>query len=226
VPRSTGKAAAKRTAQPSHESGRLDRYGRGAAAPLPATVDAALAYLAEALGHPVYAHWTLARIKRRYGSLADAKAAQPTVLKLLLATTGQSNTGSAGACAPRRRIWRPARTTVLARLLHTHRRRIRSTAALASEATVPTAAEARAVAANPWLAAHGPADHAWLTRAGRFAQPHAAANTLGAADDAQALALFLRDRTGRSPHTLRAYGAELRRLMRWCGAHGLGLSRT
>ncbi|MFX5714434.1 hypothetical protein ABTE40_22080, partial [Acinetobacter baumannii] len=56
----------------------------------------------------------------------------------------------------------------------------------------------------------------------RFAQPHAAANTLGAADDAQALALFLRDRTGRSPHTLRAYGAELRRLMRWCGAHELG----
>lgn len=56
--------------------------------PLPATVAAALAYLAEALGHPVYAHWTLARVKRRYGSLADAKAAQPTVLKLLLAHDG------------------------------------------------------------------------------------------------------------------------------------------
>jgi hypothetical protein len=76
------------SAATSHESGRLDRYGRGAAAPLPATVDAALAYLAEALGHPVYAHWTLTRIKRRYGSLADAKAAQPTVLKLLLAHDG------------------------------------------------------------------------------------------------------------------------------------------
>jgi glyoxylase-like metal-dependent hydrolase (beta-lactamase superfamily II) len=40
------------------------------------------------------------------------------------------------------------------------------------------------------LAAHGHADHAWLARAGRFAQPQAAANTLGAVDDAQALALF------------------------------------
>uniref|UniRef100_UPI003F490B63 tyrosine-type recombinase/integrase n=1 Tax=Cupriavidus necator TaxID=106590 RepID=UPI003F490B63 len=62
----------------------------------------------------------------------------------------------------------------------------------------------------------------WLARAGRFAQPHASTNTLGAADDAQALALFLRDRAGRSPHTLRAYGAELQRLMRWCSARQLG----
>ena len=191
--------------------------------PLPATVAAALAYLAEALGHPVYAHWTLARVKRRYGSLADAKAAQPTVLKLLLAHDGAVEYWERGRLRTVTADLAPRPETVLARLLHTHRRRIRSTAALASEATVPTAAEARgAVAANPWLAAYGPADHAWLTRAGRFAQPHAAANTLGAADDAQALALFLRDRTGRSPHTLRAYGAELRRLMRWCGAHELG----
>lgn len=191
--------------------------------PLPATVASALAYLAEALGHPVYAHWTLARVKRRYGSLADAKAAQPTVLKLLLAHDGAVEYWERGRLRTVTADLAPRPETVLARLLHTHRRRIRSTAALASEATVPTAAEARgAVAANPWLAAYGPADHAWLTRAGRFAQPHAAANTLGAADDAQALALFLRDRTGRSPHTLRAYGAELRRLMRWCGAHELG----
>ncbi|AOY97411.1 hypothetical protein BKK79_36270 (plasmid) [Cupriavidus sp. USMAA2-4] len=53
--------------------------------PLPATVAAALAYLAEALGHPVYAHWTLARVKRRYGSLADAKAGVIVLLVLNLA---------------------------------------------------------------------------------------------------------------------------------------------
>jgi integrase/recombinase XerC len=41
-------------------------------------------------------------------------------------------------------------------------------------------------------------------------------------DDAQAVALFLRDRASRSPHTLRAYGAELRRLVAWCEAHQLG----
>ena len=52
---------------------------------LPDTVEAALAYLAGALGHAVYAQWTLARHKRRYGSWAEAKAAQPAVLKLLLA---------------------------------------------------------------------------------------------------------------------------------------------
>lgn len=191
--------------------------------PLPATVAAALDYLAEALGHPVYAHWTLARVKRRYGSLAEAKTARPTVLKLLLSHDGAVEYWERGRLRTVPADQAPRPETVLARLLHTHRRRFRSTASSAREATVPTTTEAReAVAANPWLAAYGPADHAWLARAGRFAQPHAATNTLGAADDAQALALFLRDRTGRSPHTLRAYGAELRRLMRWCGVHGLG----
>lgn len=112
---------------------------------------------------------------------------------------------------------------ILARLLHTHRRRFRAGAALpGSKTAVLAATEAKEGVTAPWLAASGLADPVWLARAGRFAQPQSAANTLGAIDDAQALALFLRDRTGRSLHTRRAYGAELRRLMRWCHLHGLG----
>uniref|UniRef100_UPI003F495C38 tyrosine-type recombinase/integrase n=1 Tax=Cupriavidus necator TaxID=106590 RepID=UPI003F495C38 len=190
---------------------------------LPDSVEAALTCVAEALGHAVYAHWTLARLKRRYGSLAEAKAAQPAVLKLLLAHDGAIEYWERGRLRTVPANEAPSPATVLTRLLHTHRRRFRSTASSGKEAAVPAAAQATGlVAANPWLATHGHADHAWLARAGRFAQPHAATNTLGAADDVQALALFLRDRTGRSPHTLRAYGAELRRLMRWCGARQLG----
>jgi len=190
--------------------------------PLPAKVDAALAYLAEALGHPVYAHWTLTRIKRRYGSLADAKAAQPTVLKLLLTHDGAVEYWERGRLRTAPADQAPSPDAVLARLLHTHRRRFRSADASANAGAVPATAQTTGLVANPWLAAHSHADHAWLARTGRFAQPQAAANTLGAVDDAQALALFLRDRTGRSSHTLRAYGAELRRLMRWCGTHGFG----
>ena len=190
---------------------------------LPATVEAALAYLAETLGHPVYAHWTLTRIKRRYGSLADAKAAQPTVLNLLLAHDGAVEYWERGRLRAAPADQAPSPETVLTRLLHTHRRRFRSGAALpGSKTAVLAATEATEGVAAPWLAASGLADPAWLARAGRFAQPQTAANTLGAIDDAQALALFLRDRTGRSLHTRLAYGAELRRLIRWCHLHGLG----
>ena len=62
----------------------------------------------------------------------------------------------------------------------------------------------------------------WLARAGRFVNRSPVTNTLGAADDARALVLFLRDRASRSPHTLRAYLADLRRLIAWCEREGLG----
>jgi site-specific recombinase XerD len=63
---------------------------------------------------------------------------------------------------------------------------------------------------------------AWLARAGRFANVASATNTLGVGDDAHAVALFLRDRASRSPHTLRAYRTELRRLVSGCEAQQLG----
>ena len=84
---------------------------------LPATVEAALAYLAETLGHPVYAHWTLTRIKRRYGSLADAKAAQPTVLNLLLAHDGAVEYWERGRLRAAPADQAPSPETVLTRLL-------------------------------------------------------------------------------------------------------------
>jgi integrase/recombinase XerC len=59
------------------------------------------------------------------------------------------------------------------------------------------------------------------TRAGRFMNA-TTTNSLGVTDDALALALFLRDRAQRSPHTLRAYRTELRRLIGWCEAHRRG----
>jgi len=190
--------------------------------PLPATVDAALAYLAEALGHPVYAPWTLTRIKRRYGSLAEAKAAQPAVLTLLLAHDGAVEYWERGRLRTAPADQAPSPETVLARLLHTHRRRFRLTGAPGNKETAPAALAEAGLEVLPWIGAHGQADYPWLARTGRLAQPQTPANTLGADNDAQALALFLRDRTGRSAHTLRAYGAELRRLLRWCDLHGLG----
>ncbi|WP_019447860.1 tyrosine-type recombinase/integrase [Cupriavidus sp. BIS7] len=184
---------------------------------LPPTVEGALAYLATALGHPVYAHWTLAGLKRRHGSLADAKAAQPAVMKLLLAHDAAVEVWERGRVRTVAAAQAPSPETVLARLLHTHRRRFQQSPTLPPASPVSTPA-----VLGPWLATQDARTLAWLARAGRFAQPDAVTNTLGARGDAQALALFLRDRGGRSTHTLRAYGTELRRLIAWCDAHGLG----
>nr|MDW3660564.1 tyrosine-type recombinase/integrase [Paraburkholderia terrae] len=205
---------------------------------LPADIDAALAYVGEVLGHPVYRRWTLADLKRVAPSLADAKHAHPAVFALLLEhdatieywTRGRLHLAADGAA--------PDADVILARVLHAHRRRFRHL----PEATAEDATDvSRGTNASPGDAAAGPvvndpvdavklvasadgdpaALRAWLSRAGRFmnASP---TNSLGVADDAQALALFLRDRAQRSPHTLRAYRSELRRLVGWCEAHRRG----
>jgi len=67
-----------------------------------------------------------------------------------------------------------------------------------------------------------PVTGGWLARAGRFVNGSMVTNTLGVADDAQAVILFLRDRASRSPHTLRAYLGDLRRLIAWCEREQLG----
>ncbi|MGY4730848.1 hypothetical protein [Burkholderia pyrrocinia] len=61
---------------------------------MPAKVDAAIAYLADALGHVVYMCWTLAVVKQRYPSLAEAKAAKPGLPSILVRF--------AGICRPKR----------------------------------------------------------------------------------------------------------------------------
>jgi integrase/recombinase XerC len=181
---------------------------------LPDTVDAALAYLTDALGHVVYTRWTLAAIKRRYPSLADAKVTQPAVMRLLLDHNAAIEYWDRGRVRTVAASDAPAPYKILARVLHTHRRRFRAP----QDGTWPT------VIGEPMReSATAPREMvAWLARAGRYANAASATNTLGVGDDAQAVALFLRDRASRSPHTLRAYLAEFRRLVAWCEAQQLG----
>ncbi|MFM0303485.1 tyrosine-type recombinase/integrase [Paraburkholderia sediminicola] len=206
---------------------------------LPDGIDAALAYMADATGHPVYTRWTLTLLKRGCPSLADAKRDHPVVFALLLdhdAAIEYWERGRLRVVAPDRA---PAPATVLLRLLKQHRRfrfapdqpgTRPAMPAVSADAPMTAVAmpESTSPSAGPavWLAALAPgtdaSGRAWLARAGRFANASPVTNTLGVADDAQAVALFLRERASRSPHTLRAYLAELRRLILWCDRHQLG----
>ncbi|SIT41807.1 Integrase family protein [Paraburkholderia piptadeniae] len=208
---------------------------------LPSRSDAALAYVAEVLGHPVYRRWTLADLKRVAPSLADAKRAHPAVFALLLGHDAAIEYWAHGRLHLVADDAAPAAEGVLVRLLRAHRRRFRylpegseaaahgSTAIHRDANRPPGDAAGGAVivetADTLALVASGNTDPAalrtWLTRAGRFMNA-STTNSLGVADDAQALALFLRDRAQRSPHTLRAYRTELRRLIGWCDAHRRG----
>ena len=117
----------------------------------------------------------------------------------------------------------PAPEIILQRVLHQHRRRFHEVAdgraLVPATAVAPRAATAttavwlaaleppHTVAARAANSAHAasvtPATGGWLARAGRFVNLSMVTNTLGVADDAQAVILFLRDRASRSPHTLR-----------------------
>ncbi|SOE84459.1 Site-specific recombinase XerD [Burkholderia sp. YR290] len=218
---------------------------------LPSGVDAALAYLEQTLGHVLYRRWTLADLRRAAPSLADAKRAHPAVFALLLEhdvaieywAQGRLHLAATGAA--------PSPDSVLARVLHAHRRRFRllpdgdtvdaagqrgepgasagnegDSAVTSADGTRDTAgiavADAVALAAPVSTPGSDPAAlRMWLTRAGRFMNA-TTTNSLDVTDDARALALFLRDRAQRSPHTLRAYRTELRRLIGWCEAHRRG----
>jgi len=184
---------------------------------LPAEIDAALAYVADALGHIVYTRWTLATVRRQYPSLADAKTFHPAVIRLLLDHRAVIEYWDRGRVRTVPADDAPTEQTVLQRVLHTHRRRFRLAAADGVPATTGEPVQEAVV-----LATLPPPLLAWLARTGRFANVASATNTLGVGDDAQAVALFLRDRAARSPHTLRAYRAELRRLVTWCELHQRG----
>ena len=219
--------------------------------PLPDSIEAALDYLAGATGHPVYLRWTLSRLKRGCASLADAKREHPTVFALLLEHEAAVEYWDRGRLRIVAAHDAPAPEIILQRVLHQHRRRfhevadgsalvsVTGTAAPAATATTavwlaalepPHTVAARVAHATP--AAHDarvthatsitPVTGGWLARAGRFVNPSMVTNTLGVADDAQAVILFLRDRASRSPHTLRAYLADLRRLITWCEQEQLG----
>lgn len=194
---------------------------------LPDGTDAALEYLGAALGHPVYVRWTIARLKRGAASLADARRDHPAIFALLLEHETVIEYWDRGRLRAAPEADAPSAPTLLTRLLRQHGRRFRQ---LADVAPAPSAAPGDPHPDGAWLAAlaqgvPGEVESpllTWLARRGRFANRSAATNALGVADDGQALRLFLRDRAGRSPHTLRAYVAELRRLIHWCRDHGLG----
>ncbi|WP_408491709.1 tyrosine-type recombinase/integrase [Paraburkholderia sediminicola] len=179
--------------------------------------DAALAYLADTLGQVVYTRWTLAAIKGRYASLADAKVAHPAVMRHLLDHAVVIEYWDRGRVRTEAIDDAPPPEAVLQRVLHTHRRRFKvSPGAGLPAATGEPIRDTTALVTVPQPLI------AWLARAGRFVNAMSATNTLGVGDDAQAVVLFLRDRAGRSPHTLRAYRAELRRLVGWCEQQQLG----
>jgi integrase/recombinase XerC len=212
--------------KPTHGSHWLDTGGRPPQH-VPDGVEAALAYVAHALGHPVYVRWTLAALKRGCPSLADAKREHPAVFALLLEHDTVIEYWDHGRLRVVPESLAPAAATVLDRVLRQHRRRFR----LATPDATPGEATDGALASQPAVAAAvnvdgallpAGVDPAWLARAGRFANAVALTNTLGVADDAQAVRLFLRERAAHSPHTLRAYVTELRRLAAWCRREQLG----
>lgn len=187
--------------------------------PLPETVDAALAYLAHVLGHACYERWTLTRMKQAFPSFGEAKGAKPAVFGLLLDHPEAVEWWEGGRVRTAPAIDAPEPENVLESLLHAHRRRFRR-----MEDTMPMLQDVDGV--HAWLATvepqHTGALVSWLAQNGRFLNRDAATNTLAVFDDAQAVSLFLRERASRSRHTLRAYAADLRRLINWCRDRHLG----
>lgn len=189
---------------------------------LPDNVDAAVAYVSDALGHPVYTRWTRTLLKRGCPSLADAKREHPTVFALLLDHEAAVEYWERGRLKIVAAPDAPPAEAVLARVLTQHRRRFIAIAngVTDGDGPVPAPGAAAPTATGAWLATLDPqrtgAGAGWLARAGRYMNPSAVTNTLGVTDDAQAIMLFLRDRASRSPHTLRAYVADLKRLIAWC----------
>nr|WP_319000537.1 integrase [Burkholderia metallica] len=185
---------------------------------LPDDLDTAIAYVSDVLGHVVYLRWTLALVKRRFASLAEAKAAKPTVMRLLLDQSAAVEYWDRGRARVVAVGDAPAPEAVLVRVLRAHARRFKG-----SGAALPPTANGQRLQEPVLAGADLPvALRAWFARAGRFAAGASATNTLGVGDDAHAVVLFLRDRASRSPHTARAYLTEIRRLAVWCIAHELG----
>jgi site-specific recombinase XerD len=190
---------------------------------LPDSVEAAIEYVAHALGHPVYVRWTLTALKRGCPSLADAKREHPAVFALLLEHDTAVEYWERGRLRVVPGRTAPSAATVLERVLRQHRRRFRLAGPNDTPGDAPDGAltlQSAPIEDGALMAAL--VAPAWLARAGRFANAVVLTNTLGVADDAQAVRLFLRERASHSPHTLRAYVTELRRLAAWCRRERLG----
>ncbi|MBU9639508.1 integrase [Burkholderia multivorans] len=184
---------------------------------LPGEADAVTAYLTDTLGHVVYTRWTLATVKQRYPSLAEAKAAKPAVMRLLLDQSTAVEYWDRGRARAVPATEAPAPETIVERVLRAHARRFKRDPGDVSTSTIGEGKQESLL-----VAGLSGTLLQWVARAGRYANPGSATNTLGVGDDAQAIVLFLRDRGSRSTHTTRAYVTEICRLAAWCIAHELG----
>ncbi|TDG02684.1 integrase [Paraburkholderia guartelaensis] len=191
------------------------------ARPLPSDLDSAIAYLTAVLGTPVYQTWTPARLLEEHGSMSAAKVAQPEVFALLLGggtvvrfwDLGQSRTVSAAQA--------PGAEAVVGRLLRTLRVRFRPAHPPTSLTSGPNRPGAAAVRPDLHPARRPVSEETWLAGTGRLYNSDLSTNTLGVCDDGAAVHRFLQERASGSRHTHRAYTAEIRRLIRWCQAHGV-----
>jgi integrase/recombinase XerC len=179
---------------------------------LPLQAEGIAAYLAEALGHPVYERWTWKRLIDVHDALPNARRAKPTVCRLLIDAPAVVEAWQRGRLNVAAEDQAPSVAQVVIALLKTHSRRFKAS-------TRPTD---EVVAAAPAVDSLPVSLIGWMQRTGRFHNPHPDTNTLGAGDDHVALAAFLRERATPSRHTWRAYTAELQRLAHWCAACGRG----
>ncbi|MFM0501544.1 tyrosine-type recombinase/integrase [Paraburkholderia caffeinilytica] len=186
---------------------------------LPAQLDDAINYLASATGTQVYLRWTPATLARRYGSMQTAKAQQPDVFALLLDCPAVIQFWQAGELITLPADQAPPPGAVVERLLRTQRFRFRPANGdpypSADSSRVQPRQERRATTSALESFGNDP----WLERTGRFANRDGATNSLAVPDDGAAVMAFLAERTGRSPHTRRAYIAEIQRLIAWCHAN-------
>ena len=186
---------------------------------LPESSVARAIYLTEALGQVVYERWTWQRLLKIHGTLADARRAKPKVCRILIDLPAVVEFWQRGRMHTVPEAEAPSVEQVVFALLKTHSRRFKR------EGDGPSGAKEISVAESnidPAARSIPPALVSWLERCGRLQNPHPQTNALGAADDFNAMAAFLRENASRSRHTWRAYMAELERLYRWCVTHGLG----
>lgn len=183
--------------------------------PIPDDPQLAAQYLADALGHPVYAYWTWRRLVQEYGALPDAKRAKPKVCGLLIEVAGVTEFWQQGRLMTSDSQSAPDIGSIVLALLKSHKKRFRLTRP--GQALMPTAP-----IPSPMATAMPPSMVNWLQRTGRLFNQHVQTNTLGVADDYAALGLFLNERGARSVHTRRAYATELGRLVNWCAERDIG----
>ncbi|QMI49911.1 tyrosine-type recombinase/integrase [Burkholderia sp. MBR-1] len=201
-------------------------------APLPDTVEGAFLYLEKVLGHVIYRRWTIQAFVRGHASVLDARDAHPEVYAALV--TRRHNAvieywrRGCAAVVPIEQA--PPPHEVLLKVLRSRRRFGQASSAapginlpvsVTQNVSSPRASALAVIKSLSELDLDRAAPlRAWLSRTGRFARP--GINQLPADNDADAIAVFLRDRASRSRHTARAYVESLKRFIGWCESNGLG----